>query len=112
MMKEPNAMEQQVERIKQLLEPDGSTIVWNDKIPDPDNPKQLRQIDVSIRRDGKLTHVECRLHADPQDVGWIEELIGRRVSLEADAMIAVSSSGFTEGAILKANKHGIMLRNL
>ena len=105
------AMEQQVERIKRLLEPDGSKVTWNEKIPDPDNPKQPRQIDVTIRRDGKLTHVECRLHADPQDVGWIEELIGRRLSLRADAMIAVSASGFTEGAILKANAQGIILRN-
>jgi hypothetical protein len=38
--------------------------------------------------------VECRQHQSPQDVQWIEELIGRRVSLPADSAIAVSSSGF------------------
>jgi hypothetical protein len=112
MSKASDAMEQQVERIKRLLEPDGSTVVRNEKIPDPDNPKQPRQIDMTIRRDGKLTHVECRLHTNPQDVGWIEELMGRRISLGADAIIAVSASGFTEGAILKANAHGIILRTL
>ncbi|HXE86199.1 MAG TPA: hypothetical protein VN524_05285, partial [Hyphomicrobiaceae bacterium] len=85
MSKASDAMEQQVERIKRLLEPDGSTVVRNEKIPDPDNPKQPRQIDMTIRRDGKLTHVECRLHTNPQDVGWIEELMGRRISLGADA---------------------------
>ena len=112
MSKSSTAMEQQVERIKRLLEPLGTAVTWNEKIVDPDNTKQLRQIDVTIRKDGKLTHVECRLHADPQDVGWIEELMGRRISLRADAMIAVSSSGFTEGAILKADAQGIVLRNL
>jgi hypothetical protein len=112
MTKASTAMEQQVERIKRLLEPQGAEVLWNEKIPDPDNPKQLRQIDVTIRRDGKLTHVECRVHQEPQDVSWIEELIGRRISLGADAVIAVSASGYTEGAILKANAKGIILREL
>jgi hypothetical protein len=39
-------------------------------------------------------------------------LIGRRVSLSAQVVIAVSSSGFTAGAIAKARKHGIILRDL
>ena len=86
--------EQQVERIHQLLEAEGSIVTWNDHIPDPDTPTQQRQIDVSVRRDGSLTLIECRIHKDPQDVKWIEELIGRRLSLKADAVIAVSSSGF------------------
>ncbi len=43
---------------------------------------------------------------------WIEELIGRRISLEADSVIAVSSSGFTSGAIKKANKYGVVLKDL
>jgi hypothetical protein len=48
-------LERQVERIHQLLEVEGSTVTWNDHIPDPDNPSQPRQIDISIRRDGSLT---------------------------------------------------------
>jgi hypothetical protein len=47
--------ERQVERIHQLLETEGTIVTWNDHIPDPDNPAQPRQIDVSIRRDGLLT---------------------------------------------------------
>ena len=69
-----------MERIHQLLEIEGSTVTWNDHIPDPDNPSRPRQIDVSIRRDGSLTLVECRIHKDPQDVTWVEELMGRRTS--------------------------------
>jgi hypothetical protein len=86
-------------------------ITWDDHIPDPDNPNQQRQIDVTIRRDGSLTLVECRLHKDAQDVTWIEELMGRRTSLNADAVIAVSASGFTKTAKEKANHFGIILRD-
>lgn len=103
--------ERQIERIHQLLEGKGSNVTWNDHIPDPDNPRQLRQIDISIRRDGSLTLVECRLHKEPQDVTWIEELMGRRISLGAEAVIAVSSSGFTKTAQEKAKNYGIILRD-
>ena len=45
-----------------------------------------------------------------QDVKWIEELIGRKQSLRADSVIAVSSAGFTDGAILKAKAFGICFK--
>jgi hypothetical protein len=104
-------LEQRVEQIHRLLEGQDAEVTWNDRIPDPDNPNQARQIDVTIRRDGCLTLVECRLHKEPQDVMWIEELIGRRASLRADAVIAVSASGFTVGAQRKAEQFGIILRH-
>ncbi|WP_139247283.1 restriction endonuclease [Hyphomicrobium sp. NDB2Meth4] len=105
-------LERQIERIHRLLEAGGAKITWNDRIPDPDNPTQLRQIDVSIRRSGHVTIVECRFRKEPEDVTWIEELIGRRESLRCDAVIAVSAAGFTQGAIKKANAKGIILRTL
>jgi hypothetical protein len=104
--------ERQIERIHRLLETEDSIVTWDDHIPDPDNPSQARQIDVSIRRDSSLTLVECRIHKERQDVNWIEELMGRRISLKADAVIAVSASGFTKTARDKANAHGIHLRDL
>ena len=105
------ALERQVQRIHRLLEDAGASVIWNERIPDPDNPEQLRQIDVSIRRDGTFTMIECRDHKSPQDVKWIEEIIGRRISLEADSVIAVSSSGFTRGAKAKAINNGVILRD-
>jgi Restriction endonuclease len=98
-MKNSEAFEQQIHRIHELLEGSGADVTWNDHVPDPDNPSQQRQIDVSIKRDGKLTLVEGRDRQSPQDVTWIEELIERCASLKADATIAVSSSGFTAGAL-------------
>jgi hypothetical protein len=111
MTKESDAFEQQIHRLHELIEGDGADVTWNDHIPDPDNPIQPRQIDITIRRGDVLTLVECRLHKDRQDVTWIEELIGRRLSLQASSVIAVSSSGFTQGAIKKAQSHGVFLRD-
>jgi hypothetical protein len=90
-LKPSEKFEHQIRRIHDLLAQPGSLVTWNDHLPDPDNPSQPRQIDVTIRRD--------------------EELIGRRLSLRADAVIAVSASGFTEGAIRKAKSFGIILRD-
>lgn len=103
--------EKHVFRIHELIEQSGSVVTWNDHLPDPDNPDQFRQIDITIKRGKTLTLIECRIHKKPQDVKWIEELIGKRISLHADAVIAVSASGFTVGAIKKAESHGIILRD-
>ncbi len=111
-MNSSDEFERQVHRIYELLLDSAAEVTWDDHIPDPDNLEQLRQIDVTIRRDGKLTLVECRKHQARQDVQWIEELIGRRTSLHADAVIAVSASGFTAGALKKAKQHGIIPRDL
>lgn len=108
----PKEFEQIVGRIISIMVKSGDEVVWNDKIPDPDNSKQIRQIDIAINHDGLKSHIECRHHSAPQDVKWIEELIGRKLSLDASAMIAVSSSGFTEGATKKAEKRGIFLHTL
>lgn len=104
--------EQRIKRIHVLLEQPGSKITWNEYIPDPDNSEQHRQIDITIRREERLTLVECRIHREKQNVKWIEELIGRRISLRADAIIAVSATGFTQGAIQKAKAFGVILRDL
>jgi len=108
----PSQFERLIEHLHLLLEREGAQVLWNPHIPDPDNPAQPRQIDVVIQRDGLTTHVECRFRKERQDVTWIEELIGRRASLRADCVMAVSASGFTEGAVRKAEVHGITLHDL
>jgi hypothetical protein len=64
----PEALERQIRRIHELLEHSDAEVTWNDHVPDPDNPSQLRQIDVTIRWHGKFTIVECRLSRARQDV--------------------------------------------
>lgn len=112
MTKESEEFEQRIHRVLGLIEGSGAEVTWDARIPDPDNPSQQRQIDISIKRDGFLTLSECRQHKERQDVKWIEELYGRKVSLNAANVIAVSSSGFTHGAILKARRLGVALRDL
>jgi len=111
-MKASQAFEQLIHRIYELLERSGVQVTWNDHVVDPDNPSQKRQIDITIRRGLKTTLVECRLHRRRQGVKWVEELIGRRQSLAAEAVIAVSSSGFTKGALRKAERYNVILRDL
>ncbi len=111
-MRASDAFEQQIQRICELLLGSGAEVTWNDHIPDPDNPGQPRRIDVTVKRDGKLTLVECREQQCRQDVQWIEELIGRRTSLGADAVIAGSPSGFTAGALKKAKRYSVNPRDL
>jgi hypothetical protein len=43
-MDTPETLERQVHRIHELLERSHDNVTWNDHIPDPDNPSQLRQI--------------------------------------------------------------------
>ena len=112
MSKASDEFEILISRIHELLEGDDAIVEWNERIPDPDNPKQERQVDVLVRKDGLINLIECRLHKKPQDVKWIEELIGRRLSLEANAIVAVSASGFTSGAIKKAKKYGVILKDV
>jgi Restriction endonuclease len=106
----PEEFEQQVQRIHRAIESIDAQVTWNDRIPDPDNPRRKRQIDITIRRGDRLTLVECRARQDPQDVEWIEQLYGRRVGLRAQSVIGVSASGFTEGARRKASNLGVILR--
>lgn len=94
-----DTFEQRIHRIHELLEGSNAIVTWDDKVPDPENPKRPRQIDVTIKRGRHVTLIECRIHHKRQDVKWIEELIGRRASLHAHSVIAVSASGFTAGAI-------------
>lgn len=108
----PDAFERQVRHIHELLERTHDSVTWNDHIPDPDNPEQLRQIDVTIRHNGQLTAVECRLSPNRQNVKWIEELMGRRQSLGASAIVGVASAGFTPCAQKKAARYGVRLYDL
>jgi hypothetical protein len=104
--------ERQVARLIQAAEGDGAVVTWDDRLRDPDNPDQARQIGVTVKRPDSLSIIECRLHSRPQDVNWVEELYGRRASLRAQMVMGVSASGFTTGAWKKAAALGVFLREL
>lgn len=102
------AFEKLNHRIMRLIHA-GATVEWNGALVDPDTGVK-RQIDVLITSiDGKRSSVECREHSEAQSVKWIEELIGRKLSLQLDGMIAVSFNGFSAPAAKKAARFGIAL---
>ena len=110
--KPSDLFEQRIHRVHELIEGFEAEVTWDDRIVDPDQPSRRRQIDVTVKRNGRLTIIECRLHTNPQNVKWIEELIGRQQSVGAHEVIAVSVAGFTKGAIAKARRYGIVVRDL
>lgn len=110
MTAESDAFEKLNQRIAKLLQGASATVEWNAHIPDPDSPGNPRQIDVLITdAAGKRTSVECRERGGAQCVMWIEELVGRKLSLGLDGMIAVSVKGFSVLARIKAARYGIVL---
>lgn len=82
------------------------------------NGRIIGEIDVTLR--GMLgsmeivSGIECRDRpADgPQARDWIREIIGKRQDLRLHKMTAVSSSGFTQGAVQLSRKEGVELLEL
>jgi hypothetical protein len=58
--------------------------------------------------------IECRDRPSegPAPAAWIEQLIGRRTRFRFDKVMAVSSTGFSEGAVAAARDAGIEVRTL
>lgn len=112
MSKKSQEFEQLQSRVFGLIKADATSVEWDKRILDPQTGES-RQIDVFVvEADGRNIAVECRIHKKPQDVTWIEELHGRRQSLGVDEIIAVSNSGFTAPAKVKAAHFGISLYDL
>lgn len=75
-----------------------------------------REIDVLIEKEvnGKIAKIaiECRDRFDKDDITWIDSLVGKYKNLDAHKVIAVSNSGFSRAAILKAKANGIELKTI
>jgi hypothetical protein len=72
---------------------------------------ERREVDVVIEADvaGHTVTVslECRDHIRPQTVSWVEEMHAKHERLPTDRLVLVSKSGFTAGALAKAESYGI-----
>jgi hypothetical protein len=93
----------------------GAEIKTRDKIYDK-VAKELREVDVSVRfQKGShdfLIVFECRDRTRKNGPDWIEQIVQKTRDLGANKVIAVSSSGFTEGAIEKAKHYDIVIRTI
>lgn len=110
-------LEQLVKRIEALLLPTGLTIKSNDKVFNDDGV-QIAEFDIRIvGRAGSISVdwlIECRDRPSEGSApgGWIEQLVGRRSLFKFDKVIAVSTTGFSPGAIKLAHAGGIVLRTV
>jgi hypothetical protein len=115
MVRKGKDLELLVAHLEDHLGPLGIRVESPDFIPDKD-ALQLREVDISLRSQigssNILVIVECRDRKGDEDVRWIEQLSKKRESVGADKAVAVSSSGFSEPAKIKAMKENIELRTL
>jgi hypothetical protein len=108
-------LEKVISLLEGALQQSGIQLKSPDFLPDKDTGMQ-REVDISLRgRIGSsdiLAIIECRDRDATQDVTWIEQVISKRSSVNADKVLAVSSSKFSEPARIKAEKNNIELRTL
>lgn len=112
-MRQGKNLELLIEKIKNLLIL-GATIKSPEYVNDIDTGTQ-REVDVGIRfhteQGSVFVAVECR-DRGVQDIQWIEQLIAKKESIQADILIAVVTSNFTKPAKVKAFKKGIYIRTI
>jgi hypothetical protein len=92
-----------------MAEQKGASVKWDEKI-------KGRQFDVTIRfKHGLyeyLTVVECKDYSKPVPAEKVDALVTKSRDAGADKAIMVSASGFQEGAIEVAKRHGVQLFTL
>jgi hypothetical protein len=111
----------QLERLVSMIEgfelPEGFTLDKRHRVMDEDG-NQIAELDILVTGTvGTATIrylIECRDRpsegAAPRS--WIEQLIGRRQSLQISKVMAVSTTGFSPGARKLAEETGVELRML
>src|SRR5258708_5981292 len=114
-MRKGRELETIVAALERCFAPDEATITSPDHIADRMTGQQ-REVDVSIRyvigSAPILVILECRDRSVAQDVTWIEQLAQKRSDVRASRAVAVSSSGFSEAARVKAAHQAIELRTI
>jgi hypothetical protein len=109
--------ERLVKLIEGFLIPQGFTIESRERIY-TETGIQIAEFDIVITgtRDGALTKwlIECRDRPSegPAPTSWIEQLVGRRQIHNFSKVMAVSTTGFSEGAKELAKLTGIGIRSM
>lgn len=115
MARKGREFEKLIQRIERAINPKETKVESPGYLKDIDTDKD-REVDVLISYLDMphpfLIAVECRDRQGNEDVTWIEQLIEKRNSVTVDKVIAVSSKGFSLGAIKKAKSHNIQTLNL
>jgi hypothetical protein len=100
-----NPFQRLVAFVEQQLAAGGATVTESASLPEYEGSSE-REVDVlieaEVNRHPVRIAIECRDHQVPQDKTWIDQLIGKYRDIDVSEIVAVSSSGFTKGALEKA----------
>lgn len=105
-----NPFQQLIAFITRAVAPSGARVSESRELAEYDG-STLREVDILIEHEiaGHPVRIgiECRDHTRKQDKTWVDELCGKYRDLGVPIVIAVSKSGFTQGALEKAARVGI-----
>lgn len=110
MPKRSNDFQRLVAAIERQLAPLGA-VVTESKLIKEKNSDTEREVDIAIEsqvgQHRVLIAVECRDRSRPENLEWIDGLIGKYRDLPVEKVVAVSRSGFTRTATKKAKEVNI-----
>lgn len=117
MPKRSNQFQQLITYITGQLAPLDATVAESVELLEQGVARPVRrEVDVLIELHAGLSlvrvAVECRDRDRLDDVQWIDGLLGKYANLPVDQVIAISSSGFSEAARVKAELNNIRLMSL
>lgn len=110
MPRRTNDFQKLIKLIYEKITPQDGTVTESGMIRDKDS-NELREVDILVEykyagHEFKFI-IECRDHLRKQSVEWIDALIGKANSLNVNKVIAVSSTGFSKAALVKAKVNNI-----
>lgn len=115
MPKRTNDFQQLIHFIYSRIAPEGAQITESALLKERGSNTE-REVDILIEFKAAGTDirmaVECRDHERTDTITWIDGLIGKYRDLNVDRVIAVSRSGFSQGAVDKAITNNIELLTL
>lgn len=110
-----NEFQQLVRRIYEQLVPAGATVTESAFLTERDSSSS-REVDILVefRLEDTVIRlaVERRDRYRASDIEWIDQLIGKYRDLPVDRVVAVSRTGFTAAATIKACANRIDVRSL
>lgn len=114
-LQEWRKLELLVAKIERALDGTDAVIKSPDRLTDTVTGRK-REVDVSVRQTIGSKEVvvifECRKQGRKQNITWLEQIITKTRNLNAAAVVAVSSSGFSASCKALAEKEGIELREI
>ena len=117
MSKQSNAFQKLIYHIHNKIELSGAEVTESALLKENNIDDIVeREIDIliekQVNKNIRRIAIECRDRNAKDDIQWVDGLIGKYKNLDVDKVIAVSNSGFSPNAYLKAKVNSIELRSL